>query len=156
MRAFRQHVVLFRPKSDPRVGSSGTLDWLFRPGRFESASFVGFVNGFADVIALGFEELVDGCGESRFADEVRAACGFRVEASELLVGPSRPGFEPIETFVDAVFDGRVIADIEVKVPERSCGTPVSTVEGISLSNIECPRDPFVLVSRHDENKPGSE
>ena len=71
------------------------LGRLVGGGRFERASFVRFVDRLAHVLPLGFEELADGRGESRLADEVRTACCSCVEASELFVGPPRARLEAI-------------------------------------------------------------
>ena len=156
LRVCRPLVVLFWAKSDSIARSLSKFRRLVGGRRFQRASFVRFVDRLAHVLPLGFEELVDGRGESRLADEVRTACCSCVEASELLVGPACARFEAIQALIDAVFDGRVVADIEVKVSERSGGPPVPTVEGISFSDIECAGDPFILVSSHDEDKSGSE
>ena len=81
-----------------------------------------------------------------------AARGVGIEAPKLLVIPPRAGFEALQPGLDAVLDGRVVADVEVQVPQVSCRPPITAVENIPLGHVEGASDGLVALASDDEDQ----
>src|SRR2546426_5298294 len=106
-----------------------------------------------DRLASAAEEGTHRVRQPAIDDEVHALGGARLEAAELLELTSRPGLEATELGGDAVLDGRVVADVEVEVAERTHRTPVATVEGVALLHVERAGDHLASLARHDQAEP---
>src|SRR5258705_6184797 len=102
------------------------------------------------------EKAPDRVAQPRLGQPVQAVGRLAVEAARLLVVAAGARLEARETARDAVFDGRVVADLEVQVAHVARRAPVAPVEHLALHDVERARDGLVAMARDDETQTRAE
>src|SRR2546426_4440816 len=94
--------------------------------------------------------LLYGSPNPLFHDVMHAGRGLRIESAQLLEAPPSARFKSLEAFPNTMFNGRIIADVEVQISLLLEHSPVAPIQDGLVLNIKCAGNDPRIALREDE------